>query len=157
MTDLNTIKKGPFKGMVLLVNDVTKSKSVLWPDDAAKEINSGARVVEEKEWDAFKTQSMLDKEKLEASVVATVEKAPDFSILDLPGTRKVVKTRSPGKFYAETREFEAGWGNKRDDLLEFDSPEERTAWVTAYNGKHNPDMGPDARAPSWYMVAIVVE
>lgn len=153
MTDLNTIKKGPFKGMVLLVNDVTKSKSVLWPDDAAKEINSGARVVEEKEWDAFKTQSMLDKEKLEASVVATVEKAPDFSILDLPGTRKVVKTRSPGKFYAETREFERGWGNKRDDLLEFDTAEERDAWCLAYNLKFNND----DHAPDWYMKAIVLE
>lgn len=151
---LNTIKKGPFKGMVLLVNDKTKGKSVLWPDDAVKEINAGARVVEEKEWDAFKTRAMLDKE---TKTVPPAVEAPDFSILDLPGTRKVVKTRSPGKFYAETREFESGWGNKRDDLLEFDSPEERTAWVTAYNGKHNPDMGPEARTPAWYMVALIVE
>lgn len=154
MTTLNTIKKGPFKGMVLIVNDVTKGKSVLWPEDATKEIANGGRVVEEKEWDAFKTQSMLDKE---TKTVAPVVVEPDFSILDLPGTRKVVKTRTPGKFYAETREFEAGWGNKRDDLLEFDSPEERTAWVTAYNGKHNPDMGPEARTPEWYMVAIALD
>lgn len=154
MTTLNTIKKGPFKGMVLIVNDVTKGKSVLWPEDATKEIANGGRVVEEKEWDAFKTQSMLDKE---TKTVPPAVAAPDFSILDLPGTRKVVKTRTPGKFYAETREFEAGWGNKRDDLLEFDSPEERTAWVTAYNGKHNPDMGPEARTPAWYMVALIVE
>jgi hypothetical protein len=150
---LNTIKKGTFKGMVLLVNDVTKSKSILWPDDAVKEINSGARVVEEKEWDAFKTQSMLDKEKDEASVVATIEKAPDFSILEPSESRRVVKTRSPGKFYAETREYERGWGNKRDDLLEFDTAEERDAWCVAYNQKYNTaDHDPD-----WYMKAIVLE
>lgn len=153
---LNTIKKGTFKGMVLLVNDVTKAKSILWPDDAVKEINSGARVVEEKEWDAFKTQSMLDKEKDEASVVATIA-APDFSILEPSDSRRVVKTRSPGKFYAETREYERGWGNKRDDLLEFDTAEERDAWSVAYNRKYNPDMGPDAHAPEYYIVAIPLD
>ncbi len=150
---LTTIAKGTFKGMVMLVNDTTKTKSVLWPDDAVKEINAGARVATEAEWNVFKTQSMLDKEKLEASVVATVEKGPDFSILDLPGTRQVVKTRTPGKFYAETREFESGWGNKRDDLLEFDTAEERTAWCIAYNAKYNTA----ASAPDWYMKAFVLE
>lgn len=150
---LNTIKKGTFKGMVLLVNDVTKAKSILWPDDAVKEINSGARVVEEKEWDAFKTQSMLDKEKDEASVVATIPAPAPVSILDLPGTRKVVTERTVGKFYAETREFERGWGNKRDDLMEFDTAMERDAWVTAYNLKYNSA----ASAPDWYMKAIVLE
>lgn len=150
---LNTIKKGTFKGMVLLVNDVTKAKSILWPDDAVKEINSGARVVEEKEWDAFKTQSMLDKEKDEASVVATIPAPAPASILETTGTRKVVTERTAGKFYAETREFERGWGNKRDDLLEFDTAEERDAWCVAYNLKYNTA----ASAPDWYMKAIVLE
>jgi len=150
---LNTIKKGTFKGMVLLVNDVTKAKSILWPDDAVKEINSGARVVEEKEWDAFKTQSMLDKEKDEASVVATIPAPAPVSILETTGTRKVVTERTAGKFYAETREFERGWGNKRDDLLEFDTAEERDAWCVAYNLKYNTA----ASAPDWYIKAIVLE
>jgi hypothetical protein len=150
---LNTIKKGTFKGMVLLVNDVTKAKSILWPDDAVKEINSGARVVEEKEWDAFKTQSMLDKEKDEASVVATIPATAPVALLETPGTRKVVTERTAGKFYAETREFERGWGNKRDDLLEFDTAEERDAWCVAYNLKYNTA----ASAPDWYMKAIVLE
>jgi len=150
---LNTIKKGTFKGMVLLVNDVTKAKSILWPDDAVKEINSGARVVEEKEWDAFKTQSMLDKEKDEASVVATIPAPAPVSILETTGTRKVVTERTAGKFYAETREFERGWGNKRDDLLEFDTAEERDAWCVAYNLKYNNA----ASAPDWYIKAIVLD
>lgn len=152
----NTIKKGPFKGMVMVVNDTTKRKSVLWPDDAAKEVGLGGREVNEQEWNEFKTQSMLDKEKLDASVVATIA-APDFSILEPSDSRRVVKTRSPGKFYAETREYERGWGNKRDDLLEFDTAEERDAWSVAYNRKYNPDMGPDAHAPEYYIVAIPLE
>lgn len=153
---LTTIAKGTFKGMVLLVNDTTKTKSVLWPDDAVKEINAGARVATEAEWNAFKTQSMLDKEKLEASVVATVA-APDFSILEPSDSRRVVKVRTAGKFYAETREYERGWGNKRDDLLEFDTAEERDAWSVAYNRKYNPDMGPNAVSPDYYIVAIPLE
>lgn len=146
------ITKGPMKGMVMMVNDTLKTKSVLWPEDATKEIAIGGREVDVKEWDAFKTQSMLDKEMKTVAPVAEVAPAP-VSILETPGTRKVVTERTAGKFYAETREFERGWGNKRDDLLEFDSPEERTAWVTAYNLKYNTD----DHAPDWYMKAIVLE
>lgn len=149
MTALNTIKKGPFKGMVLIVNDSIKSKAVLWPDDAATEIEKGARVVEEKEWDAFKTQSMLDKE---TKTVAPVVEGPDFSILEPSDSRRVVKVQVAGKFYAETREFESGWGNKRDDLLEFDTAEERDAWCKAYNLKHNSE----AATPAWYIKAFVL-
>jgi GH15 family glucan-1,4-alpha-glucosidase len=157
MTTLNTIKKGPFKGMVLIVNDHIKSKAVLWPHEAAMEIEKGARVVEEKEWDAFKTQSMIDRDTkavapIEAEPVAPIVEGPDFSILDLPGTRRVVKVQVSEKFYAETREFESGWGNKRDDLLEFDTAEERDAWCKAYNLKHNSE----AATPAWYIKAFVL-
>jgi len=48
-------------------------------------------------------------------------------------------------------ESEAGWGQKVDEVKEFDTHEEAVEWATAYNDEHNPP-GP---TPSWYMYARV--
>lgn len=58
---MDTIKKGPFKGMVMLVNDKRLTKSILWNTDAEKEIADGGRVVTEEEWDKFQTGTELTR------------------------------------------------------------------------------------------------
>jgi hypothetical protein len=47
-------------------------------------------------------------------------------------------------------ESEAGWGQKIDDVLEFDTPEEAILYCKDYNTTHNP---PLADTPNWYMYA----
>ena len=47
-------------------------------------------------------------------------------------------------------ESEAGWGQKVDEVLEFDSYEKAEKYVRDYNRKHNP---PKNETPSWYMYA----
>jgi hypothetical protein len=57
------------------------------------------------------------------------------------------------KYRVEIREFEAGWGNRRDELLEFDTRQEAIDYAEAYNRKYNnKDVVPD-----WYMLAIVFD
>lgn len=46
-------------------------------------------------------------------------------------------------------ESERGWGQKVDEVKDFDTSEEATKFVQDYNDKHNPP-GP---VPDWYMVA----
>ena len=49
-------------------------------------------------------------------------------------------------------ESEAGWGQRVDETLEFDSLEEAEAFCRRYNSKHCP---PSDRTPEWYMYARV--
>jgi hypothetical protein len=57
------------------------------------------------------------------------------------------------KYRVEIREFEARWGNRRDELLEFDTRQEAIDYAEAYNRKYNnKDVVPD-----WYMLAIVLD
>lgn len=46
-------------------------------------------------------------------------------------------------------ESEAGWGQRVDEVRDFDTGEEATTFVKSYNDKHNPP-GP---TPSWYILA----
>jgi hypothetical protein len=46
-------------------------------------------------------------------------------------------------------ESETGWGQKIDEVKEFDTPDEAKKFVKEYNDKYNPP-GP---TPSWYMIA----
>lgn len=55
------------------------------------------------------------------------------------------------KFKAHIIESERGWGAKVDEVREFDTKEERDAFVKSYNEKHNP---PTANVPDWYMYAV---
>lgn len=47
-------------------------------------------------------------------------------------------------------ESERGWGQKVDEILEFDTPEEALQYCKDYNNKHNP---PSDITPDWYMYA----
>ncbi len=49
-------------------------------------------------------------------------------------------------------ESERGWGQRIDDTLEFDSPEEAETYCRKYNRKHNP---PRDDTPDWYMYAKI--
>ena len=46
-------------------------------------------------------------------------------------------------------ESEAGWGQRVDDVLDFDTETEARTYETNYNAKYNPP-GP---TPAWYIVA----
>ena len=50
-------------------------------------------------------------------------------------------------------ESEAGWGQKVDETLEFDTLEEAVTYCKDYNTKHNPPMD---HVPGWYMYARLV-
>lgn len=47
-------------------------------------------------------------------------------------------------------ESERGWGQRVDEIKEFDTEKEARDFVKDYNTKHNPP-GP---VPDWYMVAV---
>jgi len=47
-------------------------------------------------------------------------------------------------------ESEAGWGQKVDEVKEFDTREEAEQFCRDYNNKHNP---PSNNTPDWYMYA----
>jgi len=49
-------------------------------------------------------------------------------------------------------ESERGWGQKVDEVKEFDTKEEAEAFARAYNRENNPPM---ADTPEWYMYAKV--
>ena len=46
-------------------------------------------------------------------------------------------------------ESEAGWGQRVDEIMEFDTKEEAEKYVKDYNGRYNTADS----APSWYMRA----
>lgn len=48
------------------------------------------------------------------------------------------------------REFERGWGNKIDEIKEFDTLEEANEFCWEFNSKNNLDYVPD-----WYMTAEI--
>ena len=50
-------------------------------------------------------------------------------------------------------ESEAGWGQKVDETLEFDTLEEAITYCKDYNTLHNPPM---ENTPDWYMYARLV-
>ena len=52
------------------------------------------------------------------------------------------------KYTAVIIESERGWGQKIDEVKEFDTEKQRDDFIVEFNG-HNPD-GP---APDWYMRA----
>lgn len=54
--------------MIFLVNDKTLCKAVVHGTNADEEIAAGYRVVTTEEWDAFKTGSMLAREKVKKPV-----------------------------------------------------------------------------------------
>lgn len=47
-------------------------------------------------------------------------------------------------------ESERGWGQKVDEVKEFDTPREAEVFCYEYNSKHNP---PRDQVPDWYMFA----
>ena len=47
-------------------------------------------------------------------------------------------------------ESERGWGQRVEEVLEFDTPEEAEAYTRCYNNEHNP---PATQTPEWYMYA----
>lgn len=49
------------------------------------------------------------------------------------------------------REFERGWGNKIDEIKEFDSLDLAVSFCAEFNKENNLDCVPD-----WYMVAEIV-
>lgn len=49
-------------------------------------------------------------------------------------------------------ESERGWGQRVDEIKEFDSMEEAVTFCKEYNNKHNP---PLTCAPDWYMYADI--
>lgn len=57
----------------------------------------------------------------------------------------------PFKRSVQIIESEAGWGQKVDETLYFDSTEEAEKYVKDYNDKHNTAK----RTPDWYMVAVL--
>lgn len=60
------------------------------------------------------------------------------------------------KYKAVILESEAGWGSRIDETKEFDTKQERDAFVKEYNDKYNPPLKPGERVPSWYMIAQAV-
>jgi hypothetical protein len=50
------------------------------------------------------------------------------------------------------REFERGWGNKIDEVKEFDSYGEAVSFCAEFNKDNNLDYVPD-----WYMTAEIVK
>lgn len=53
------------------------------------------------------------------------------------------------KYKAFIMEYEKGWGNRVDEIREFDTIEERNAFITEYNSHNTEETVPD-----WYMVAV---
>lgn len=49
-------------------------------------------------------------------------------------------------------ESEAGWGQRVDETLKFDTKEEAEKYCKDYNQKYNP---PKKETPDWYMYAIL--
>lgn len=49
-------------------------------------------------------------------------------------------------------ESERGWGQKVDEVIEFQSVEEAVVYCKEYNNKYNP---PQDTTPSWYMYAEI--
>lgn len=54
------------------------------------------------------------------------------------------------KVKVEIIESESGWGQRIDEVIEFDSKEKAEEFCRAYNSKHNP---PREETPKWYMYA----
>mgnify|MGYP000623760698 CR=1 FL=1 len=48
-------------------------------------------------------------------------------------------------------ESEAGWGQKVDELIDFDTYEEAENFVSEYNTKYNSQK----KVPGWYMMAQI--
>lgn len=64
---------------------------------------------------------------------------------------KIAKPREePKKVKVEIIESEKGWGQKIDEIMEFDSKEEAENFCRDYNNKYNP---PRDTVPEWYMYA----
>lgn len=57
------------------------------------------------------------------------------------------------KFKAHIIEYERGWGIKVDEVRNFNTKEERDAFVKDYNEKYNP---PSDNPPEWAMYAVAV-
>lgn len=53
------------------------------------------------------------------------------------------------KYTATIMEYERGWGSRVDEIREFDTEEDRDAFVKDFNSKNTADTAPD-----WYMVAV---
>lgn len=69
-------------------------------------------------------------------------------------TKLIADGNTMKKFVAYIIESESGWGSKVDETLEFNTAEERDAFVREYNAKHNPNLGVIGHpVPAWYMVA----
>lgn len=52
------------------------------------------------------------------------------------------------KYIALVIESERGWGSRVDETIEFDTPEERDAFVKEFNSHNTEEVTPD-----WYMRA----
>jgi len=52
------------------------------------------------------------------------------------------------KYYVEIIESERGWGQRLDEVKEFDTSEQADTFVTSYNAENNQPTVPD-----WYMYA----
>lgn len=57
------------------------------------------------------------------------------------------------KYKAYEVEYIGGLGSRVDDVSEFDTKEERDAWVRDYNARHIKPLKPGEQVPSWYMIA----
>lgn len=57
-------------------------------------------------------------------------------------------TETTFKFKVQIREFERGWGNKIDEIKEFNTAEEANTFITEFNSNNTEDTVPD-----WYMQA----
>lgn len=51
-------------------------------------------------------------------------------------------------FKAVLLEYERGWGSRVDEVKEFDTEEERDAFIAKFNSSNS-----SATVPDWYMVA----
>lgn len=56
------------------------------------------------------------------------------------------------KYHVQMIESERGWGQRIDEVKEFDTEEEALKFANDYNAKHNPP-GP---VPDWYIIARYV-
>lgn len=52
-------------------------------------------------------------------------------------------------------ESERGWGQKIDEIIEFDTRAAAEKYCKEYNEKYNPDLG--GQVPDWYMIATILE
>ena len=64
----------------------------------------------------------------------------------------VALNNQSGKTKVLIIESESGWGQKVDEVKEFDTPEEAEQFVRKYNREHNPLCD---EVPSWYMFATL--